>query len=245
MSLIFRVFVASYPFLVKRHHLARLHVSDELGSNKVEGAGLAAYQKRISKTAQGQRLDAMLVTCCVYAVLGTYEEGKTSLHHVEGFENIGNPVLAVMFLNEVAKQLGISAGLEKAALILQIQPQSVSIYYAALAGNGKVTLVLVEKQGLYIAKTSFGLVCILSGSYAHISAHAAEQLLIEYVADQRKATVMMAAAVCFKAGDAGPLLSSVLEGMQTQVYYLCGFLAAVYSENTHSPILSSLSITSR
>ena len=159
----------------------------------------------------------MLISTSVDTILGHNEEGKGSLKHIEGLDNvIYTPLLALLLLDKMGQQLAIARRVKEAASHLKIMCQLLRVYQITIMGKGKVTRIVIKREGLHVVGTSATRCRVAHMAYSYAAPEAREFLLIKDLRNQAFALYRIE-LVAIECRDTTSLLSAMLQSVQTVV----------------------------
>ena len=105
-----RVEAADCAFRINRQHLARLDVTLEGGSDKVERTGFAADHIAVTDASERKRTVAVFVAAYVETVRGHHKKCKSALYHVQGTLDGKEPFVVAVhraFLDKVCDDFAV------------------------------------------------------------------------------------------------------------------------------------------
>ena len=142
--------------VVKSDDFTRLHITDELSSDHIEGASFAGDHIAVTDTSYSQRVEAVLVPACVDTSSCHDHEGESTVNLIKSIlDRLDTRQFPVdsLFLDEMGKNLGIRRRLEKAALVLKLVTKLSVIYDLTVVSHREVSRVVMEKKRLDILRS--------------------------------------------------------------------------------------------
>ena len=209
--------------------LARLHVTDELCAERVERAGLGGEYIAVAvQQTDAERTEAVGVARSDQLARGHDHERIRALDALHGAQHglLDGGALEALLDDGVDQDLGIVRGTENAAVQLDLAAQLARVYEVAVVRNGEVALDMGDGDRLCILAARVAGRRVADMADRHGTRHPVERFLVENRADQTNVLMAVDHAV-FVDGDAGCLLTAVLQCEQRGVGVVCGgdFLA--------------------
>ena len=231
-----RVDRAADAFAVKADDLAGADVTHEGRPHDLEGAGLAADHIAVAELAEAERLDTVLVTACINAVLGHDHEGEATLHHVECMDDIADAVLVRALLDQVRQEFAVGIGLEDGAMLLEVILYLLGIHKVTVTRHSEVAGTVMEEDGLDVVQSFLGGIGILNAADTQVALEFGYLAVGEYLVQKAKTAVAETLAILVKGCDAAAFLPPVLEVVKAVIKQRRGVRDAIYCKNSHATI---------
>ena len=218
--------------MVNGNHLARVDVTDELGADGIERAGLAGHHISVAQLGDGERMETVLVAACIDTVGSHNHQRERTLNHIERIDDVGNAVLlGGILLDKVGKQLAVRCGLQQASAALQIETQLLGVDNVTVVSQSKVARIVMECKGLDILHTAHVGGRITHMSDGDIAGKLIQMLLAEYL-NHQTGTLMKMHALLVGSNDSATLLTAMLQAVQRIIGILCGVLHTVDAKHS-------------
>ena len=119
------------------------------------------------------------------------------------------------------------------------------VHQVTLPRYREVSSLVVEEKGLDVVQAAFLGIGVLRAANSQVASEFRHPLLREHLSGKTYPSVVIAFAILVESGYSGTLLSSVLQAVKPEIYYLCGIAYPVNSKYAHYSLnaFSNLSIT--
>ena len=147
-----------------------------------------------------------------------------------------------LLLDEVGQNLAVGGGLEQAALVFEVGAQQGRIDDIAVVRHREIARIVAEQERLDILDAAASGRRIAHMADRHVAAQRGELRLVEHLRHQ-SVTLDAAEYAVVRRHDSGPLLSAVLQRMQTVIGQRRGVRHAEDAE--HPALLMQLAVTNQ
>ncbi len=149
--LILRVVVGAYAVAVDRDDLPRGDVADELRAHDVERAGLAAHDPAVVQPPERQGTQPVFVAAGVNAVGSHYDEGESTLDHVQRLlDGVDAQRFRRALLYQMSENLAVRSGMKQTAFLFEETSELVRVDDVAVMRQREVARVVVENERLHV-----------------------------------------------------------------------------------------------
>ena len=219
--------------VVHHHDLTRTDVTYQFGADDVERAGFGSEHIRaVLHLAKGERTETVRIECADHGVLGHNQIGETAMHDVQRFLELVHKRALRGAADEVHQHFGVGIGMEDRTLIFQLAAQGRAIREIAVMTQRHIAVMETEDERLDVVGAA--------GAGSGI-AHMADRpvafesfdftLVAEYLGQQTR-SAMTDEMTVIVGDNAGTLLTTMLQRVQTEVSESGGVRVAPNAENT-------------
>ena len=221
---------ASDAALVDDDNLARLDVADELGVNKVEGAGFTCEHPAVAQFAKAQWTEPVRIPDADQFLLRHDDEREGAFDAADGFDEIVLTLADGRLGHEVQDDLAIDGGLEDRAASFELFAQLGGIGEVAIVRDGDLAPGAIDREWLGVAQVRSPGGRVTGVADSHRAHEVMQDPAIENLRDQSHALVGTE-LLPIARDNASALLAAMLQGVKAVISQLGGIGVAVNAEH--------------